>query len=136
MSTLIKKVVIANRGEIALRILRACKEMGIATVAVHSSVDRDLMHVRLADESVCIGPNQSTHSYLNAAAILSAAEVTDATAIHPGYGFLAERDDFAEQVEESGFKFIGPSAAVIRIMGDKVSARDAMKKAGIPIIIS
>jgi acetyl-CoA carboxylase biotin carboxylase subunit len=134
MSTLIKKVVIANRGEIALRILRACKEMGIATVAVHSSVDRDLMHVRLADESVCIGPNQSTHSYLNAAAILSAAEVTDATAIHPGYGFLAERDDFAEQVEESGFKFIGPSAAVIRIMGDKVSARDAMKKAGIPTV--
>lgn len=134
MSALINKVVIANRGEIALRILRACKELGIATVAVHSSVDRDLMHVRLADESVCIGPNPSTDSYLNAAAILSAAEVTDATAIHPGYGFLAERDDFAEQVEQSGFKFIGPSAAVIRIMGDKVSARDAMKKAGIPTV--
>jgi len=134
MSALINKVVIANRGEIALRILRACKELGIATVAVHSSVDRDLMHVRLADESVCIGPNASTDSYLNAAAILSAAEVTDATAIHPGYGFLAERDDFAEQVEQSGFKFIGPSAAVIRIMGDKVSARDAMKKAGIPTV--
>jgi acetyl-CoA carboxylase biotin carboxylase subunit len=134
MSALIKKVVIANRGEIALRILRACKEMGIATVAVHSTVDRDLMHVRLADESVCIGPNQSADSYLNAAAILSAAEVTDATAIHPGYGFLAERDDFAEQVEQSGFKFIGPSAAVIRIMGDKVAARDAMKKAGIPTV--
>jgi acetyl-CoA carboxylase biotin carboxylase subunit len=134
MSTLINKVVIANRGEIALRILRACKELGIATVAVHSSVDRDLMHVRLADESVCIGPNHSKDSYLNAAAILSAAEVTDATAIHPGYGFLAERADFAEQVEESGFKFIGPSAAVIRIMGDKVAARDAMKKAGIPTV--
>ena len=134
MSALINKVVIANRGEIALRILRACKELGIATVAVHSSVDRDLMHVRLADESVCIGPNPSSESYLNAAAILSAAEVTDATAIHPGYGFLAERDDFAEQVEQSGFKFIGPSAAVIRIMGDKVSARDAMKKAGIPTV--
>ena len=134
MSALINKVVIANRGEIALRILRACKELGIATVAVHSSVDRDLMHVRLADESVCIGPNQSTDSYLNAAAILSAAEVTDATAIHPGYGFLAEREDFAEQVEESGFKFIGPSASVIRVMGDKVSARDAMKKAGIPTV--
>ena len=134
MSALINKVVIANRGEIALRILRACKELGIATVAVHSSVDRDLMHVRLADESVCIGPNQSADSYLNAAAILSAAEVTDATAIHPGYGFLAEREDFAEQVEESGFKFIGPSASVIRVMGDKVSARDAMKKAGIPTV--
>ena len=134
MSALINKVVIANRGEIALRILRACKELGIATVAVHSSVDRDLMHVRLADESDCIGPNQSADSYLNAAAILSAAEVTDATAIHPGYGFLAEREDFAEQVEESGFKFIGPSASVIRVMGDKVSARDAMKKAGIPTV--
>lgn len=134
MSALINKVVIANRGEIALRILRACKELGISTVAVHSSIDRDLMHVRLADESVCIGPNHSKDSYLNAAAILSAAEVTDATAIHPGYGFLAERADFAEQVEESGFKFIGPSAAVIRIMGDKVAARDAMKKAGIPTV--
>lgn len=134
MSALIKKVVIANRGEIALRILRACKELGIQTVAVHSAVDRDLMHVRLADESVCIGPNSSTDSYLNAAAILSAAEVTDATAIHPGYGFLAERADFAEQVEKSGFKFIGPSADVIRIMGDKVAARDAMQKAGIPTV--
>lgn len=134
MSALLKKVVIANRGEIALRILRACKELGIQTVAVHSTVDRDLMHVRLADESVCIGPNSSTDSYLNAAAILSAAEVTDATAIHPGYGFLAERADFAEQVEKSGFKFIGPSADVIRVMGDKVAARDAMKKAGIPTV--
>ena len=134
MASLLKKIVIANRGEIALRILRACKEMGIKTVAVHSSVDRDLMHVRLADESVCIGPNNSKDSYLNAAAIISAAEVTDATAIHPGYGFLAESADFAEQVEQSGFKFIGPSAAVIRIMGDKVAARDAMKKAGIPTV--
>ena len=134
MASLLKKIVIANRGEIALRILRACKEMGIKTVAVHSSVDRDLMHVRLADESVCIGPNNSKDSYLNAAAIISAAEVTDATAIHPGYGFLAESADFAEQVEQSGFKFIGPSAQVIRIMGDKVSARDAMKKAGIPTV--
>ena len=134
MASLLKKIVIANRGEIALRILRACKEMGIKTVAVHSSVDRNLMHVRLADESVCIGPNNSKDSYLNAAAIISAAEVTDATAIHPGYGFLAESADFAEQVEQSGFKFIGPSAAVIRIMGDKVAARDAMKKAGIPTV--
>jgi len=134
MSGLINKVVIANRGEIALRILRACKELGISTVAVHSAVDRDLMHVRLADESVCIGPNASTDSYLNAPAILSAAEVTDATAIHPGYGFLAERADFAEQVERSGFKFIGPSSEVINMMGDKVAARDAMKKAGIPTV--
>jgi len=130
----LKKVVIANRGEIALRILRACKEMDIKTVAVHSTADRDLMHVRLADEAVCIGKAASADSYLNAAAILSAAEVTDATAIHPGYGFLAERADFAEQVEKSGFKFIGPSADVIRIMGDKVAARDAMKKAGIPTV--
>ena len=134
MAALLKKIVIANRGEIALRILRACKEMGIKTVAVHSSVDRDLMHVRLADESVCIGPNSATDSYLNAAAIISAAEVTDATAIHPGYGFLAESADFAEQVEKSGFKFIGPSAGVIRVMGDKVAARDAMKQAGIPTV--
>lgn len=134
MAALLKKIVIANRGEIALRILRACKELGIKTVAVHSQVDRDLMHVRLADESVCIGPNNSKDSYLNAAAIISAAEVTDATAIHPGYGFLAESADFAEQVENSGFKFIGPSAGVIRIMGDKVAARDAMKAAGIPTV--
>jgi len=134
MKQLLNKVVIANRGEIALRILRACKETGIATVAVHSQVDRDLMHVKLADESVCIGPNASSDSYLNAAAILSAAEVTDATAIHPGYGFLAERADFAEQVERSGFKFIGPSSQVIATMGDKVAARDAMRKAGIPTV--
>jgi len=131
---LLDKVVIANRGEIALRILRACKELGIKTVAVHSQADSDLMHVRLADESVCIGPPSSTDSYLNIPAIISAAEVTDATGIHPGYGFLAERADFAEQVENSGFTFIGPSADVIRLMGDKVSAIEAMKAAGVPTV--
>ena len=123
---MLKKVLIANRGEIALRILRACKEMGIPTVAVHSKVDRDLMHVRLADESVCIGGNNPTESYLNVPAIISAAEVTNAEGIHPGYGFLAENADFAEQVEQSGFTFIGPSADVIRLMGNKVSAIQAM----------
>ncbi|HBM83002.1 MAG TPA: acetyl-CoA carboxylase biotin carboxylase subunit, partial [Halieaceae bacterium] len=123
----LEKVLIANRGEIALRILRACKEMGIKTVAVHSKADRELMHVRLADESVCIGPAASTASYLNVPAIISAAEVTNANAIHPGYGFLAENADFAEQVEKSGFIFIGPRADTIRLMGDKVSAIDAMK---------
>ena len=131
---MLKKVVIANRGEIALRILRACKELGIKTVAVHSVADRDLMHVRLADESVCIGPAPSPQSYLNIPAIISAAEVTDAVAIHPGYGFLAENADFAEQVEKSGFTFIGPSADVIRLMGDKVSAIRAMKEAGVPTV--
>jgi acetyl-CoA carboxylase biotin carboxylase subunit len=131
---LLDKVVIANRGEIALRILRACKELGIKTVAVHSSADQDLMHVRLADESVCIGPPSSTESYLNIPAIISAAEITDARGIHPGYGFLAENADFAEQVENSGFVFIGPSADVIRLMGDKVSAIAAMKKAGVPTV--
>lgn len=131
---MLKKVVIANRGEIALRILRACKELGIKTVAVHSSVDRDLMHVRLADESVCIGPAPSPQSYLNIPAIISAAEVTDAVAIHPGYGFLAENAAFAEQVEKSGFVFIGPSPEVIRMMGDKVSAIKAMKEAGVPTV--
>lgn len=128
------KVLIANRGEIALRILRACKELGIKTIAVHSSADRDLMHVRLADESVCIGPAPSTESYLNIPAIISAAEVTDAVAIHPGYGFLAENEDFAEQVERSGFIFIGPKADTIRLMGNKVSAIQAMKKAGVPCV--
>ena len=128
------KIVIANRGEIALRILRACKEMGIKTVAVHSQVDRDLMHVRLADESVCIGPAPSPKSYLNIPAIISAAEVTDAVAIHPGYGFLAENADFAEQVQKSGFTFIGPSPEVIRLMGDKVSAIRAMREAGVPTV--
>lgn len=131
---MLKKVVIANRGEIALRILRACKEMGIKTVAVHSAADRDLMHVRLADESVCIGPAPSPASYLNIPAIISAAEVTDAVAIHPGYGFLAENAAFAEQVEKSGFIFIGPEADVIRMMGDKVSAIKAMKEAGVPTV--
>jgi acetyl-CoA carboxylase biotin carboxylase subunit len=131
---MLDKVVIANRGEIALRILRACKELGIRTVAVHSTVDKDLMHVRLADESVCIGPPPSVHSYLNPPAIISAAEVTDAVAIHPGYGFLSENADFAEQLEKSGFLFVGPSADVIRLMGDKVSAIEAMRKAGVPTV--
>ena len=131
---MLEKVLIANRGEIALRILRACKELGIKTVAVHSKVDKDLMHVRLADEAVCIGPNSSTESYLNIPRILSAAEVTHATGIHPGYGFLAENADFAEMVETSGFTFIGPTAATIRIMGDKVAAIKAMQKAGVPTV--
>src|ERR1700748_448854 len=116
-----KKVVIANRGEIALRILRACKELNIKTVAVYSEADVDLMHVKLADESVCIGPPNPRESYLNIPAIISAAEITDSDAIHPGYEFLAENADFAERVEDSGFKFIGPSAENIRLMGDKVS---------------
>ncbi len=131
---MLEKVLIANRGEIALRILRACKELGIKTVAVHSTADRELMHLSLADESVCIGPAPGALSYLHAPAIIAAAEVTGATAIHPGYGFLAENADFAEQVENSGFAFVGPSAAVIRLMGDKVSAKEAMKAAGVPIV--
>ncbi|MBA4501400.1 acetyl-CoA carboxylase biotin carboxylase subunit [Marinobacterium marinum] len=131
---MLDKVLIANRGEIALRILRACKELGIKTVAVHSVPDRDLMHVRLADEAVCIGPAPSPQSYLNIPAIISAAEVTDSVGIHPGYGFLAENADFAEQVERSGFTFIGPRADTIRLMGDKVSAIEAMKKAGVPTV--
>ncbi|ARN73545.1 acetyl-CoA carboxylase biotin carboxylase subunit [Oceanicoccus sagamiensis] len=131
---MLEKIVIANRGEIALRILRACKEMGIKTVAVHSQADRDLMHVRLADESVCIGPAPSPLSYLNIPAIISAAEVTDSVGVHPGYGFLAENADFAEQVQKSGFAFIGPSADTIRLMGDKVSAIEAMRKAGVPTV--
>lgn len=131
---MLKKVLIANRGEIALRILRACREMGIATVAVHSEVDRDSLHVKLADESVCIGPAPSPQSYLNVPAIIAAAEVTGADAIHPGYGFLAENANFAEQVEESGFIFIGPRADTIRLMGDKVSAKHAMIEAGVPCV--
>ncbi|PCH60300.1 MAG: acetyl-CoA carboxylase biotin carboxylase subunit [SAR86 cluster bacterium] len=131
---MLDKILIANRGEIALRILRACKELGIKTVAVHSVADRDLMHVRLADESVCIGPANPTDSYLNIPAIISAMEVTDATAIHPGYGFLSENADFAEQVENSGFVFIGPTAETIRLMGDKVSAIQVMRKAGVPTV--
>ena len=131
---MLEKVLIANRGEIALRILRACKELGIKTVAVHSTADRELMHLSLADETVCIGPAPAAQSYLNIPAIISAAEVTGATASHPGYGFLAENADFAEQVENSGFAFIGPKADTIRLMGDKVSAKDAMKKAGVPTV--
>ncbi|MDU7870408.1 MAG: biotin carboxylase N-terminal domain-containing protein, partial [Pantoea sp.] len=131
---MLDKIVIANRGEIALRILRACKELGIKTVAVHSSADRDLKHVLLADETVCIGPAQSVKSYLNIPALISAAEITGAVAIHPGYGFLSENADFAEQVERSGFIFIGPKADTIRLMGDKVSAINAMKKAGVPTV--
>lgn len=131
---MIDKIVIANRGEIALRILRACWELDIKTVAVHSDVDRDLKHVLLADETVCIGPAPSGLSYLNVPAIISAAEITDATAIHPGYGFLSENADFAERVEQSGFIFIGPRAETIRLMGDKVSAIAAMKAAGVPCV--
>ena len=128
------KVLIANRGEIALRVLRACKDLGIKTVAIHSSADKDLMHVRLADESVCIGPPNPTESYMNIPAIISAMEVTNSDAVHPGYGFLSENADFAEQVERSGFSFIGPSAETIRLMGDKVSAIKIMKKAGVPTV--
>lgn len=128
------KILIANRGEIALRVLRACKELGIKTVAVHSQIDRDLKHVRLADESVCIGPNPSPKSYLNVPAIIAAMEITDSEAVHPGYGFLAENADFAERVQKSGFTFIGPDPAVIRMMGDKVEAIKAMKKAGVPTV--
>lgn len=131
---MLSKIVIANRGEIALRILRACKELGIQTVAVHSDVDKDLLHVRLADETVCIGPAPAQKSYLNIPAIISAAEITDAVAIHPGYGFLSENADFADIVEQSGFKFIGPRGETIRLMGDKVSAIHAMKAAGVPCV--
>jgi len=131
---MLDKIVIANRGEIALRILRACKEMGIKTVAIHSTADRDLKHVLLADESLCIGPAPAAQSYLNIPAIISAAEITGSVAIHPGYGFLAENADFAEQVEQSGFIFIGPTADTIRLMGDKVSAIEAMRKAGVPTV--
>ncbi|TCO81633.1 acetyl-CoA carboxylase biotin carboxylase subunit [Plasticicumulans lactativorans] len=131
---MLDKVVIANRGEIALRILRACRELDIKTVAVHSTVDRDLKHVRLADETVCIGPAPSAESYLSMVALISAAEVTDAVAIHPGYGFLSENADFAERCEQSGFIFIGPRAETIRLMGDKVSAIRAMKEAGVPCV--
>lgn len=131
---MLEKVLIANRGEIALRILRACKELGIQTVAVHSKIDAELKHVKLADQAVCIGPNPSPQSYLNVPAIISAMEVTGAQAVHPGYGFLAENADFAEQVEDSGFTFIGPKAETIRTMGDKVAAIQAMKEAGVPTV--
>ena len=128
------KILIANRGEIALRIQRACRLLGVKTVVVHSEADRDAKYVKLADESVCIGPAASKDSYLNVPAIISAAEVTDAEAIHPGYGFLSENADFSERVEECGFVFIGPKADTIRLMGDKVSAKDAMKAAGVPCV--
>ncbi|MCC5793945.1 MAG: acetyl-CoA carboxylase biotin carboxylase subunit [Chromatiales bacterium] len=131
---MLDKVLIANRGEIALRIQRACRELGIKTVAVHSTADSGLKHVLLADETVCIGPAPSVQSYLNMPAIISAAEVTDAVAIHPGYGFLSENADFAERVERSGFTFIGPPPDVIRVMGDKISAINRMKKAGVPCV--
>ncbi len=131
---MLDKVVIANRGEIALRVLRACHALGIKTVAVHSTVDRNLKHVGMADESVCIGPAPASESYLNIPRIIAAAEVTDAEAIHPGYGFLSENADFAERVEKSGFVFIGPTAEVIRLMGDKVEAIRAMKAAGVPCV--
>jgi acetyl-CoA carboxylase, biotin carboxylase subunit len=130
----LKKVLIANRGEIALRIQRACHELSIKTVAVYSNADRDLMHVHLADEAVCIGPPSSSESYLNVPAVISAAEITGADAIHPGYGFLAENADFVEKVEKSGFTFIGPNAETIRIMGDKISAIKTMKEAGVPCV--
>ena len=131
---MLDKVLIANRGEIALRILRACKELDIKTVAVHSKVDAALKHVKLADEAICIGPNPSAQSYLNVPALISAMEITGAYGVHPGYGFLAENADFAEQVEKSGFVFIGPTADVIRVMGDKVAAIKAMKAAGVPTV--
>src|SRR5213076_2517182 len=131
---MLDKVVIANRGEIALRILRACHTLGIKTVAVHSTVDRNLKHVAMADESVCIGPAPASESYLNIPAIIAAAEVTDSQGIHPGYGFLSENADFAERVEKSGFVFIGPTPDVIRLMGDKVEAIRAMKAAGVPCV--
>lgn len=130
----IHKLVIANRGEIALRILRACRQLNVETVALYSEADRDAKYVRLADESVCIGPAAAAESYLNIAAVIAAAEVTDAQAVHPGYGFLSENADFAEQVEQSGFIFIGPRTETIRMMGDKISAIAAMKKAGVPCV--
>ncbi|MCH1493011.1 MAG: acetyl-CoA carboxylase biotin carboxylase subunit [Luminiphilus sp.] len=131
---MLERVLIANRGEIALRVLRACRELGIETVAVHSTADRELKHVRLADQAVCIGPPPSAQSYLNVPAIISVAEVTNADGIHPGYGFLSENADFAEQVEKSGFVFIGPRAETIRLMGDKVSAKHQMKRSGVPTV--
>src|SRR3989304_6322293 len=129
-----EKILIANRGEVALRIQRACRELGIKTVVVHSEADRDAKYVKLADESVCIGPPPSSASYLNIPAIISAAEVTDAEAIHPGWGFLAENADFAERVVQSGFVFVGPRAETIRLMGNKITAIETMQKTGVPCI--
>ncbi|MDR0458445.1 MAG: acetyl-CoA carboxylase biotin carboxylase subunit, partial [Burkholderiaceae bacterium] len=129
-----KKILVANRGEIALRVQRACREMGVKAVMVYSEADREAKYVKLADEAVCIGPAASSLSYLNMPALISAAEVTDAEAIHPGYGFLSENADFAERVENSGFQFIGPTPDAIRLMGDKVSAKQAMTKAGVPCV--
>ncbi|MBS1128302.1 MAG: acetyl-CoA carboxylase, biotin carboxylase, partial [Nitrospirae bacterium] len=129
-----KKILIANRGEIALRIIRACKEMGIKTVAVHSTADAHSLHVRFADQSVCIGPPKSADSYLNVPSIISAAEITDSEAIHPGYGFLAENASFAEVCNSAGIKFIGPSPDSIKLMGDKAKARETAQKAGVPIL--
>src|SRR2546427_5266003 len=129
-----KKILIANRGEIALRIQRACRELGVKSVVVYSEADRDAKYVKLADEAVCIGPAASAQSYLNMPAIIATAEVTDAEAIHPGYGFLSENADFPERVERSGFTFIGPTPESIRLMGDKVSAKQAMIKAGVPCV--
>ncbi|MDQ6972052.1 MAG: biotin carboxylase N-terminal domain-containing protein, partial [Mariprofundaceae bacterium] len=128
------KILIANRGEIAVRIIRACKELGIASVAVYSEADREAMHTRLADEAICIGPAPGPLSYLNIAAIMAAAEITDAEAIHPGYGFLAENAEFADIVNESGYTWIGPSSASMRTMGDKVAAKQKMEEAGVPLV--
>ena len=129
-----KKILIANRGEIAVRVIRACKEWGIATVAVHSDVDRDSMHVRMADESVCIGPYQPANSYLNISALMSAIELTKAEAVHPGYGFLSENANFAKVLEENKIKFIGASSKLIKMMGDKIQARKIAKEHGLPVI--
>jgi len=129
-----KKILIANRGEIALRVIRTCKEMGISTVAVYSTADTDSLHVRFADEAVCIGPPKSSESYLSIPRIMAAVEITNADAVHPGYGFLAENADFAEVCHEYGIKFIGPTADQIRKMGDKITAKETMKKAGVPVI--
>ena len=131
---MLTKLLIANRGEIALRILRACKELHIPTVAVYSEADRDLMHVKMADESICIGPANSTNSYMNVPAIISAMELSGADGVHPGYGFLAENADFAEQIEKSGFQFAGPSSEIIQTMGNKISAKKLAKKIGLPIV--
>ena len=129
-----KKILIANRGEIAVRIIRACKEWGISTVAVHSNVDKDSMHVRMADESVCIGSHQPANSYLNIPALMSAIDVTNSDAVHPGYGFLSENADFAKILEENNIKFIGASSKLIKMMGDKIQAKKIAKENGLPVI--